>query len=294
MKDNSPACPVCLAETFELGSKRGTYRSETQFSFRHCPSCHFSFVANPCLDFLSIYDEAYYRGKGADPYVDYVYEIEHPEQTIRVYEWRGIFQAVRSLTSVGENTAWLDFGCGNGGLVLYCLAHGCPRTVGFEEGWIEQRAREKGVPLLDTPQLEELIGKFDIVTAIEVLEHLPWPIGTLKKIRALLKPGGLFFLTTGNARPYRGRILEWRYVVPEVHVSFFEPATLELALKRAGFRPERRGYLPEFTDIIRYKILKSLRVRRRNLAERLLPWSILTHLADRRYGISDQPVGWAL
>ena len=46
---------------------------------------------------------------------------------------------------------------------------------------------------------------------------------------------GLLFLTTRNAAPFRKRLSSWRYVVPDVHVSFFEPTTLAVALEVAGF-----------------------------------------------------------
>ena len=108
------------------------------------------------------------------------------------------------------------------------------------------------------------------------------PLETLRQIRYLLKPGGLLFFTTGNAAPYRTKLLDWRYVIPEIHISFYEPETLRQALLRTGFEPEFRGYLPGFTDIIRFKILKNLRVRRCATWQDLLPWPLLASLRKRR------------
>jgi len=68
----------------------------------------------------------------------------------------------------------------------------------------------------------------------EVVEHLADPVAELKRIHSLLRPGGLFFLTTGNAAMQRRRFLKWPYIVPEIHVSYFEPRTLARALERAG------------------------------------------------------------
>jgi hypothetical protein len=83
-------------------------------------------------------------------------------------------------------------------------------------------------------------------------------------------------------------------VVPEVHVSFFEPATLALALTRAAFRPAFPGYVPGFTDIIRFKVLKNLRVRERSRLEGSVPWAAVSRLVDRRFGVTAHPVGWAV
>jgi hypothetical protein len=112
-------------------------------------------------------------------------------------------------------------------------------------------------------------------------------------MRALLRPGGLLFLTTGNAAPYQKRLSSWRYVVPDVHVSFFEPGTLALALDKAGFDPTFPGYLPGWDDIIRFKVLKSVGVRRDRLASQVVPWRLASRIVDRRLRPSAHPVGWA-
>ena len=83
-------------------------------------------------------------------------------------------------------------------------------------------------------------------------------------MRALLRPGGLLFLTTGNAAAHRGALADWSYVIPEIHVSFFEPRTLARAMAAAGFRPQATGFGPGHSDIIRFKVLKNLRVRTRS------------------------------
>ena len=188
---------------------------------------------------------------------------------------------------------WLDFGCGMGGLVDHCRRELGVDAVGHEEGWAADQARRRGLPTLDEDELRAQEGTFDVVTAIEVMEHIPDPVEALRAIRRLLRPGGLLFLTTGNAQPHRGRIDRWAYVIPEIHVSFFEPRTMATAMERAGFRAQYVGYRDGFTDVIRFKLLKNLKVRGRSRVEAALPWSPIARLADRRYGVSAHPVGWA-
>lgn len=286
-------CHICGAQTQALGALRGTY-FKTDFHFRRCPECGYTFVENPSTDFARIYDEKYYRGLGADPTLDYLNELEQPDDSVRVYEWRGVLKAVHALHPLNAETQWLDFGCGNGGVVRYARDHSPCRACGFEEGWIADQARGRGIPILKRSDLSALNGQLDVVTAIEVFEHIPDPVDCLKQIRALLKPGGLLFFTTGNAQPFRGNFFKWGYVRPEIHVSYFEPRTLDRALQAAGFRTEYPRAIPGFDDILRFKILKNLGRKKRSLAEKMLPWPWLTRLANWRYKIRAHPIAWAI
>ena len=286
-------CKICASPAVFIGTKAGTFKKDTEFTIFRCTNCAFAFVGNPWLEFDRIYSEAYYNGRGADPSVDYVFELESPNDTVRKYEWQGIFAAIQSHLKLTRETRWLDFGCGNGGLVRYCREHAGCAIFGYEEGWIRDQAERSGAPILTSEELNGLSGSFDVVTAIEVLEHVPEPLLELRKMRSLLKPGGLLFFTTGNAAPFRDRLLDWPYVLPEVHISFYEPGTLDLALRQAGFKPEFAGFVPGFEDIIRFKVLKNLGIRKASVAERLLPWSFLSRLIDSQRHVTALPIGWA-
>jgi SAM-dependent methyltransferase len=285
-------CRICGGTTVAAGSKRGILTAQT-FLLRRCEECGFAFVANPYQDFARLYDERYYSGAGADPSVDYVFELDHPQSTIRKAEWRGILEAVASLRRIDSTTRWLDYGCGNGGLVRFLHHSGFSGAAGYETGWIADRARSHGLPLLSGSELASAAGKFDVVSAIEVLEHVVDPLDALRSMRRLLNAGGLLFLTTGNAAAHP-HLVRWGYVQPEIHVSFFEPRTLERAMSLAGFRPERRGFLPGFDQIIRFRVLKRLGLRRERWLYDALPWAFISRVVDARLAITAHPIGWAV
>ena len=293
MTPDTAACPVCGLPTEPAGSKESA-RAQRTFLLRHCPSCRFTFIANAWTAYAEIYDEAYYRGRGADPMVDYVQEMNDPRGTIRVHEWAGILEAVSSLTPIASSTRWLDYGCGNAMLVRHVRDTARADAIGFEEGWIADEARRRGMPVVRAGELAAFEGTCDVVSAIEVLEHVTDPLGVLRSIRRLLKPGGLFFYTTGNARPHRGRVAEWPYCIPEIHVSFYEPGTLETALHATGFKTTQPGYLPGYTDIIRFKALKNLGYTTRGGLQRALPWGIVSRILDSYMGILKHPIAWAV
>lgn len=272
---------------------RGDY-SAREYELRRCDACAYAFIADPWTDFERIYDDRYYNGQGADPLVDYHFELSEPDRTIRQYEWRGVTRLVERLLGGLDGVRWLDFGCGNGGLVRYINQQTAANACGFEEGSIAAEAREHGIPLLSSDALATAGAGFDVVTAIEVIEHTIDPLAELRTIRTLLRSGGLLFLTTGNAEPFASRLLRWSYVVPEIHVSFFEPRTLEYALHKCAFRPERVSVGDGFDEILKFKVLKNLRVRRRSRGTDLIPAGPVAAVAERKVRLSRHPIGWAV
>jgi SAM-dependent methyltransferase len=276
-----------------VGHVHGGY-SGRDYELRRCDACGYACIADPWTDFERIYDDRYYEGHGADPLVDYYFELAHPSHSIRQYEWRGITALVSSLLGGLTGVRWLDFGAGNGGLVRHVLRGTPADAVGFEEGSIAAKARERGIPFLTAAELDQRHGGFDVVTAIEVLEHTLDPVGELRRIRGLLRPGGLLLLTTGNAAPFAGRLNSWSYVIPEIHISFFEPGTLVRAFEASGFRPAQMPSRSGFDDVLKFKVLKNLKIRKRGVWTDLIPARPLAVVADRSRRLSEHPVGWAI
>ena len=285
-------CRLCGAAAHPLGVVYGDF-SGRDYELWRCGRCRFAFIGDPWTEFGRIYDDRYYTGQGADPLVDYRFELAHADRTIRRYEWNGIVRVVEELLGRLDGLSWLDFGCGNGGLVRHLLAYTGVGASGFEQGSIAREASKLGVPIISEQALEEHAGGFDVVTAIEVLEHTLDPLAELRRIRRLLRPGGLLFVTTGNAAPFAARLPKWSYVVPEIHISLFEPETLAYAMREAGFRPEQVSHDGGFDQILKFKLLKNLRIRRRNRMIDLVPARPLAALVERRLRLGEHPVGWA-
>jgi 2-polyprenyl-3-methyl-5-hydroxy-6-metoxy-1,4-benzoquinol methylase len=98
---------------------------------------------------------------------------------------------------------------------------------------------EKGLEVFPCA-LEELDGqdgRFDLLTAFELMEHLHDTESFLARIHALLKPGGHFLFTTLNGRGFDIALL-WersRSVSPPGHINFLNPKSAALMLDRHGF-----------------------------------------------------------
>lgn len=97
----------------------------------------------------------------------------------------------------------LDLGCGRGGLVEQLAEAGFDpgRVVGVDPDWFS--LAEHRLPLMPRVQalsdgLPFAAGRFDLIFASWLLEHLPAPQNDFRQIGRLLRPGGVFVFITPN------------------------------------------------------------------------------------------------
>jgi SAM-dependent methyltransferase len=115
------------------------------------------------------------------------------------------------------------------------------------------------------PVLPEEGSKFDAIIMIALLAHLIDPMGSMERIRGLLKPGGFVLIDTPNIAKWTRRIKLALGIFPatasrnegmtrydglpvrlydEGHLHYFTYRFLELQLKRAGYNKfVRCGYM---------------------------------------------------
>jgi len=91
---------------------------------------------------------------------------------------------------------------------------------------------------------------FDVVTLIDVLEHVPDPAVLLAGVQRRLLPGGVLAALLPNAASLTRRLLgrRWPHYAPE-HLFFWTPAALARQLAAAGFevREIRTGIRKTYT-----------------------------------------------
>lgn len=78
---------------------------------------------------------------------------------------------------------------------------------------------------------------FDVVTAWDVLEHIPNPKEFMGCVKKILKPGGLFVLNTPNVSSTIGYFQgdTWRHLDPPLHVVLYDHISIGILLKMYGF-----------------------------------------------------------
>lgn len=133
----------------------------------------------------------------------------------------------------------LDIGAGTGILVEEAIKRGFA-AAGIEPSrWLSDQAKMRGLPvhhgILPHPELD---AAFDIVTLIDVVEHVSDPVALLRQMRDAMKPDGIGVIVTPDVGSWAPRALGWRWWHYRIaHIGYFERSTLELALRQSGLTP---------------------------------------------------------
>lgn len=145
--------------------------------------------------------------------------------------------------------------------------------------------------------------RYDAVTFIDVLEHIPDPVAVLASARGLIASGGWIAVKVPNGpvqlrkELWRARLVRgYRATVADnlVHVNHFTPRTLALALTRAGFT--QVSVVPAAPEIVqpgdatgpRRVVMNGIR-RLSYAAVRILPFGSRTPLALHLQAYAQNP-----
>src|ERR1700688_4782759 len=239
-------CDCCGRKDERLLLQKAGALTKAMFNVVQCNGCGFVYI-NPRPSEISIknlYDEAYYNGKGFDSYVDYVGDYCKASDDDKVFRPQRF--AMRFLKHRKPPARLLDYGCGLGDLMRQAEALGYyvdgfeifefGRSFAFEHG---------GNVFGKSDEIPE--NSYDLVSAIEVLEHCFRPSEAFSTIYRILNPGGIFVYTTEDIDIFLltrqfGLAKDHPYIAPEGHVNFFGRRTASRFLRRAGFSALGKPY----------------------------------------------------
>ncbi|WP_277810747.1 bifunctional 2-polyprenyl-6-hydroxyphenol methylase/3-demethylubiquinol 3-O-methyltransferase UbiG [Chromohalobacter canadensis] len=166
----------------------------------------------------------------------------------------------------------IDVGCG-GGILSEAMAHRGARVTGIDMGEaplaVARLHQQESEVTVDYRQIsaEEMAaqhpGEFDVVTCLEMLEHVPDPAAVVRACATLVKPGGHLFFSTINRNPkaYMFAILGAEYVLQllprgtHTYNKFIRPAELSAWCRDAGLRVRRQTGLTYNPVTKRYRLV---------------------------------------
>jgi 2-polyprenyl-6-hydroxyphenyl methylase/3-demethylubiquinone-9 3-methyltransferase len=153
----------------------------------------------------------------------------------------------------GKNV--IDIGCG-GGVLSESMARKGAKVTGID-------LSKKALKVADLHSLEsgvevrykhiaaedmaaEEAGQFDVVTCMEMLEHVPDPAAIVRAASTLVKPGGHVFFSTLNRNPksYLFAVIGAEYILRMLprgthdYAKFITPAELSGFIRAAGLQLE--------------------------------------------------------
>jgi glycosyltransferase involved in cell wall biosynthesis/SAM-dependent methyltransferase len=132
----------------------------------------------------------------------------------------------------------LDVGCGDGRHLARDVQAGWHATgVDFSPTAVG-RAQRRGLDVrLGTIDRDDLAREsFDLIRLSHVIEHVPDPVGLLRRARDLLAPGGRIHIATPNLASVSASLFGpywWDLEAPR-HLIVFTPDSLQGAARRAG------------------------------------------------------------
>jgi len=215
-------CPLC-------GSRESVPVFET---IRKCKHCSLRFV-NPLGN---------YRGENEteEYFLQEYLPLHQSNWENSVTERRAHLAMIGDYFPLPRCPRLLDVGCAVG-LMLQEAKDAGWEAVGVETSEFAARyARENTGCSVHTGKLQQAgfgCESFDVVTLMDVIEHLPDPCSLMRDVYRVLRPGGVTFLVTPNF----GSLFVWLYgqkaygIGPEEHVTYFQPATMARMLRTCGF-----------------------------------------------------------
>ncbi len=220
------ACPLCSESKHKVYLKKGPYHT--------CTGCGLVYLAAlPTDECINSY---YQSSASASFFHEHVLlpsaSLRKKEFFLERIEWMKTF-------GVSPHPRGLDLGSSIGTFVEVMKDHAW-ESFGLEpNGKALELGRNKGHQLFqNAEELSSALPKhsLDLVTAWEVLAHVPDLIPYLKTILSFLKPGGFLFLTTPNVASPEYWILKEshpNFVFP--FLQLFAPDTIALLLDKLGF-----------------------------------------------------------
>lgn len=238
-------CPLCGGDDTDLKFKapvqpyqKGHF-SLDEWNIVQCRQCGLVYV-NPRISEAA--NNAFYKFEmeGDHDFLDHHF-IE--SAATQLPYWKRLVRLIQQEQPGGK---LLDVGCGSGSLLVQARSSGFEVTgQDVSPFFINYCRNTHGLNILEG-ELETLHlpeASFDVVTCFDVIEHHRRPMDLLREIRRILKPTGIFLISTHDIGNLFARLYgkKWRMIYPIGHLIYFTRQTMAKMLIETGFNVVRTG-----------------------------------------------------
>jgi 2-polyprenyl-3-methyl-5-hydroxy-6-metoxy-1,4-benzoquinol methylase len=197
------------------------------------------------MEVEKFYREEFYSAN-YERFNDSAREVQEEEKEFNHARYDEILTISSKAIGALKGKSLFDIGCGFGELLRYCSEKGmnCAGLEVAPESVEELRGEGFEVYLSDIESDYSVVGdnRYDIVTMLNVLEHLREPARILYHIREnLLKPGGVLVVDVPNEfsvfqeLAVKEHNLEEWWIASPAHINYFSCDTLSSTLEGCGY-----------------------------------------------------------
>ncbi len=219
-------CQICGS------SEIGDYVNTSEAHYRRCRHCGLIFNALTLSEQQVVSD--YYNHQ--DYFQQYIDRRDHKIQSSR--------RTLELIKDLAPGGLLVDIGCGVGDTLAAAEQLGY-QALGIDIGdypvqFCQRMGHQAQVGSLTNTGLPDECA--DLVTAWDVVEHIPVTADGLVEVNRILKPDGLFVFIVPNGWYLKACLLKGRYRCyagkwAQTHMVYHNPRTIHTVLKQTGFVP---------------------------------------------------------
>lgn len=205
------------------------------FGYSYCRGCDYYFV-NPQPDLSGL--KTFYNSH--TPLIDTsTFETKFEDYRNRGETYRMTAELAAGMpAAVGGH--YLDFGC-NIGLLVAHNKDRFLRAFGVEinDEAVRFSRNELGLEVFPSVDMIPRDVRFDLISLIDVIEHVSDPVGLIRQLRGRLNPGGIIYLrlpVTNGLSFSRNSPATWKWVYAPYHLSMFSVTAVERLVEAAGMK----------------------------------------------------------
>ncbi len=173
---------------------------------------------------------------------------------------------IGSIKKYKKNGHLLDIGTGPGYVPFIASRNGFHSTgieISQRLGKFTKDILKQNVLIGDFNSLTLPVSHFDVITMIDILEHMTDPTKTLKKVHNILKYGGLLVIKCPNITSLAAALTgkSWSWLLIPFHLFHFSPTSLRKILESNQFKILEMYTQDDLMDLV-INILWIIRVRK--------------------------------